>query len=702
MLLWYYLILTALFSANASPLDQNHSHHPLSNDSAHRRLRGVDAAVDSSLVLLEVDALLTEAEALAAHETAVQRGVAAAQREPGGATTSASDRLLAGLVHKNLVESLAEQRVGGVTLSLSSLSEMSTSTLRSMQSLVDSNADARHDAELAYEKQSVETSAVGFDAVRNTLIAERVKSFSGVHSLEELQAMSTASLFALKQNTGEATEAAVGKRTDTVVAEIDSEEEEEEEEEKEEEAEDREQEVSEISDPYDDPQLIKFVDADGLEKEEREELFSATVTTADNKAGPTTSTEGGSFFGGIIDKVLDSLGRHFLPSSNIELEAPQESTRWLACDGRFAEELACPDPPCGATSRNRPRCAVESPDALGACNARQQLAALRTLARHDENSTIFIIRIQKAGSSTLEQMFGLHPFPLSEAVKRRRRSPGCRARVECEPGEELEFEEAIFRAREDDATIDDGDTSPSASYTNPRAVDCDTFDKLLHYGETSERYRRDDWNWSPTLRANSKSRHKGQSTPSGDEKTLNRIAALYSVKDTGIDQDCIPFIYSYSYLDRWGCGADPQGHRLHNNFQKLGKRRGHLAAPHIANTPAMSERQKNVTTAFFSRARIVSGHMKVRSLSLCLSLSLPLSLSPPLSLSLFLSFSPSLSVPPSLLLFFTPRLNTQYRTHYSLEFTSSAIAVKVLHMLLQYEIRLNECSLSGIGGREKG
>ena len=142
--------------------------------------------------------------------------------------------------------------------------------------------------------------------------------------------------------------------------------------------------------------------------------------------------------------------------------------------------------------------------------------------------------------------------------------------------------------------------------TNPDARRGDTRDGLLHNGEAASRYRRNDWSWTPAQRAKHGSDPR---TPSGLE--LDRMGALLPPSSvSGVEQDCIPFIYSYSFLDQWACGADPTAHRRKHHYKPLGARPGKLGSLRDGWHPSMTLREKEITTAFFTRARVISGHMK--------------------------------------------------------------------------------------------
>ena len=156
---------------------------------------------------------------------------------------------------------------------------------------------------------------------------------------------------------------------------------------------------------------------------------------------------------------------------------------------------------------------------------------LATSLSRSGNMTVFILRIQKAGSSSLEHLFGMSPFDDADRKRLRRASPAC-----------VLFADCAASTLEVDVGLKVG------------SQECADRSHLMHYGHGQ---------------GDAHHIKKGR-VFHGPLRRTNKIDAPMS--------DCIPFIYSYSFEERY---------------------RSH-----------MSTMEKRVVNGYLSHARMVSGHFK--------------------------------------------------------------------------------------------
>ena len=147
------------------------------------------------------------------------------------------------------------------------------------------------------------------------------------------------------------------------------------------------------------------------------------------------------------------------------------------------------------------------------------------------NATVFILRIQKAGSSATARLFGMMPFPSAESKRLKRASPACAVLADCEE-----------RTRQVDIGLKLG------------SEECADRSHLMHYGHA-----------------------KGEANRAAASRVFDGPLRRTNRIDTPMS-DCIPFVYSYSIVERY---------RLR-----------------------MSAMEKRVVHGYMSHARMVSGHFK--------------------------------------------------------------------------------------------
>ena len=148
------------------------------------------------------------------------------------------------------------------------------------------------------------------------------------------------------------------------------------------------------------------------------------------------------------------------------------------------------------------------------------------------NATIFVLRIQKAGSSSSERLFGMLPFGDADRKRLRRASPACVVFADCESS-----------TRQVDVGLKLG------------SEECADRSHLMHYGHA---------------KGNANQIKNASQVFHGQLRRTDRIDAPLS--------DCIPFIYSYSFKERY--------------------------------STSMSTMERRVVNGYMSHARMVSGHFK--------------------------------------------------------------------------------------------
>ena len=145
------------------------------------------------------------------------------------------------------------------------------------------------------------------------------------------------------------------------------------------------------------------------------------------------------------------------------------------------------------------------------------------------NSTIFVLRIQKAGSSQSERLFGMLTFEDSHRDELRRASPSCQVFADCSP----------WTVRNDMGLVQS-------------SLECHDRAYLMHYGHP-----------------------KGQTGVK--RKAWRGLARRDSTLDVPV-ADCIPFLYSYCFVERY-----------HSK---------------------MTAEEKHAVRGYLTHARMVSGHFK--------------------------------------------------------------------------------------------